>query len=64
MNFSNLKKIDRSSVSIVPDPKKRKSRVTISGDTAVVYERADDDADKPVAINASQAKEKYLKTYR
>lgn len=46
------------------DPKKRKSRVTISGDTAVVYERADDDAEKPIAINPAQAKEKYLKTFR
>lgn len=32
LNFSNLKKIDRKSCSIVVD--KRKSRVTISGDTA------------------------------
>jgi ribosomal protein L24 len=32
LNFSNLKKIDRKSVSISVD--KRKSRVTISGDTA------------------------------
>ena len=38
LNFSNLKKIDRKSCSIMIDPLKRKSRVTISGDTAFVYE--------------------------
>jgi hypothetical protein len=36
LNFSNLKNIDRKSVSINVD--KRKSRVTISGDTAFEYE--------------------------
>ena len=36
LNFSNLKKIDRKSCSImIPG---RKSRVTISGDTAIVYD--------------------------
>jgi hypothetical protein len=39
LNFSNLKKIDRKSCSIMVDPlKSRKSRVTISGDTAIEYE--------------------------
>jgi len=33
LNFSNLKKIDRKSCSIMI-PQQRKSRVTISGDTA------------------------------
>lgn len=38
LNFSNLKKIDRKSCSIMIDPLSRKSRVTISGDTAIEYE--------------------------
>lgn len=64
LNFSNLKKIDRKSVSIVVD--KRKSRVTISGDTAFEYEREDNDdkSNNSTAISKAQAKEKYLKTYR
>ena len=37
LNFSNLKKIDRKSCSIMVGPLKRKSRVTISGDTAIEY---------------------------
>jgi hypothetical protein len=69
LNFSNLKKIDRKSCSIVVDPlKMRKSRVTISGDTAVVYERPEEnEVDKSLnstAISKAQAKEKYLKTFK
>lgn len=65
LNFSNLKKIDRKSVSIKVD--KRKSRVTISGDTAFEYERNDDNEEKSnpsTSISKAQAKEMYLKTYR
>ena len=48
LNFSNLKKIDRKSCSIVvPGGHGRKSTVTISGDSAVVYEAPEDEeADK------------------
>lgn len=46
LNFSNLKKIDRKSCSIMISPlQKRQSRVTISGDTAFEYE-ADDNYEK------------------
>lgn len=65
LNFSNLKKIDRKSVSIMVD--KRKSRVTISGDTAFEYERNDDNEEKSnpsTSISKAQAKELYLKTFR
>lgn len=39
MKFSNLKKIDRTSVSIML-PKGRQSRVSISGDKSYFYESA------------------------
>jgi hypothetical protein len=65
LNFSNLKKIDRKSCSIMIDPAKmRKSRVTISGDTAFEYER-EDDGDKSfnsTQVSKEQLKEKYLRT--
>jgi hypothetical protein len=65
LNFSNLKKIDRKSLSINVD--KRKSRVTISGDTAFEYERNDENEEKSnpsTSISKAQAKELYLKTFR
>lgn len=65
LNFSNLKVIDRKSITMVPDPSKRKSRVTISGDTAFEYERVEDEKDKSVIstqISKAQVQEKYLKT--
>ena len=37
LKFANLKKIDRTSVSIMI-PKGRQSRVTISGDSAFLYD--------------------------
>ena len=44
LNFSNLKMIDRKSVSIMIKPGiSRKSRVTIAGDIAIEYEAIDDD---------------------
>ncbi len=50
------------------DPLKRKSRVTISGDTAFQYERAEEnERDKSLIstqISKAQAKEKYLKTFK
>lgn len=46
LNFANLKQIDRRSVSIALHPQGRKSRVTISGDSAVEYEAGDDGNDK------------------
>lgn len=41
LQFSNLKKIDRTSVSIML-PKGRQSRVTISGDQTLFYESTED----------------------
>lgn len=46
LNFSNLKKIDRKSCSIMVASQGRKSRVTISGDTAFEYETEDGPNDK------------------
>jgi hypothetical protein len=42
LNFSNVKKIDRKSCSIMVGSQGRKSRVTISGDTAFEYETTED----------------------
>ncbi len=49
------------------DPLKRKSRVTISGDTAFIYEQQPIEVEKSqnsTSISGEQAKEKYLKTFR
>jgi len=69
LNFSNLKKIDRKSCSIVVNPissKARQSRVTISGDTAVEYESAEvyDKSNNSTSVSKEQAKELYQKTFK
>lgn len=65
LNFSNLKKIDRKSCSIMIDPlHKRKSRVTISGDTAFEYEAEEnyDKSNNSTSVSKEQTKEIYLRT--
>jgi ribosomal protein L24 len=67
LNFSNLKKIDRKSCSIVVDPlKQRKSRVTISGDTAIEYESEEvyEKSNNSTSVSKEQNAEKYLKTFK
>ena len=69
LNFSNLKKIDRKSCSIMAPPlssKGRKSRVTISGDTAVEYESEEvyEKSNNSTSVSKEQAKEMYLKTFK
>lgn len=65
LNFCNLKKIDRKSCSIMVPPLGRKSRVTISGDTAIEYE-AEEQIDKSYSTSVSkeQSKEIYLRTFK
>ena len=66
LNFSNLKKIDRKSCSIMVDPvKARKSRVTISGDTAIEYQSEEvyDKSNNSTSVSKEQNKEKYLRTF-
>lgn len=46
LKFSNLKKIDRTSVSLLLENKGRQSRVTICGDVAIQYEN---DVDEEIA---------------
>lgn len=67
LNFSNLKKIDRKSCSIVIGPLNgRKSRVTISGDTAFEYEREEDGnkSFNSTEVSKEQLKEKDIRTLR
>jgi hypothetical protein len=70
LNFSNLRMIDRKSVSIMIKPDfPRKSRVTIAGDIAIEYDANEDDEkdDKSFAstnVSKEYVKEKFIKTFR
>lgn len=69
LNFSNLKKIDRKSCSILVSPfkaKGRQSRVTISGDTTVEYESeyVYDKSNNSTSAGKETNQEKYLKTFK
>lgn len=60
LNFSNLRKIDRTSVSIML-PRNRQSRVTLLGDVAFEY-AASDDEDNRISVNYTPklARQKYI----
>ena len=48
-------------------PQSRKSRVTISGDTAFEYEREEDNCDHSntsTSVGKEQNREKYLRTFK
>lgn len=65
LNFSNLKKIDRKSCSIVCPTAGRKSRVTISGDSAVIYEAPEDNGEgSSKAITGKEARDKFDRTFK